>query len=110
MSLAGGLRGRVGLELHVQLKTTRKLFSGSLNEFTAPPNTRISPFDAAHPGTLPVLNRECVDLAVRAAIAFASDVQPWCAFDRKHYFYGDLPNGYQITQHRRMSFPLLIWR
>lgn len=86
--------------MHVQLSSAFKLFSGARNEFLAPPNTLVAPFDAAHPGTLPVLNRACVDQAIRAAVALAASVQPWCTFDRKHYFYGDLPAGYQITQYR----------
>jgi aspartyl-tRNA(Asn)/glutamyl-tRNA(Gln) amidotransferase subunit B len=62
------------------------------------PNINVSLFDASFPGTLPALNRKCVDLAIRAALALQSDIQTWSTFDRKHYFYSDLPTGYQITQ------------
>ncbi|KIM76374.1 hypothetical protein PILCRDRAFT_77807 [Piloderma croceum F 1598] len=90
----------VGLEVHAQLKTRQKLFSESLtSELGHVANTHVSPYDAAFPGTLPHLNSKCVDLALRTALALDSKVQPRSAFDRKHYFYSDLPTGYQITQH-----------
>ncbi|KAI0375939.1 Glutamyl-tRNA-Gln amidotransferase B subunit [Pilatotrama ljubarskyi] len=89
----------VGIEVHAQIKSRRKLFSEALtSDLTTPPNTHVSAFDAAFPGTLPRLNPKCVELAVRTAIALNADVQRRSAFDRKHYFYADLPSGYQITQ------------
>ncbi|KAI9000741.1 Glutamyl-tRNA-Gln amidotransferase B subunit [Trametes punicea] len=89
----------VGIEVHAQLKSRRKLFSEALaSDLSSPPNTHVSPFDAAFPGTLPRLNPKCVELGVRTAIALNAEVQHRSAFDRKHYFYADLPSGYQITQ------------
>ncbi|TFK43869.1 Glutamyl-tRNA amidotransferase subunit B, mitochondrial [Crucibulum laeve] len=89
----------IGIETHAQIKSRLKLFSESLTSHPDdPPNTHVSPFDAAFPGTLPKLNPKCVDLAIRTAVALQSDIQPRSSFDRKHYFYSDLPSGYQITQ------------
>ncbi|RPD66881.1 Glutamyl-tRNA amidotransferase B subunit [Lentinus tigrinus ALCF2SS1-7] len=89
----------VGIEVHAQIKSRRKLFSEALSsDLTTPPNTHVVPFDAAFPGTLPRLNPKCVELGVRTAIALNAEVQHRSAFDRKHYFYADLPSGYQITQ------------
>ncbi|KAG9015844.1 hypothetical protein FRB93_012409 [Tulasnella sp. JGI-2019a] len=88
----------IGIEVHSQIKSRHKLFSSSLNSVDEPPNTRVSLFDAAFPGTLPKLNRRCVDLAIRTALGLRASVQRRSAFDRKHYFYHDLPSGYQITQ------------
>ncbi|CAH1389361.1 unnamed protein product [Nezara viridula] len=90
----------VGLEIHVQLKSNAKLFSPSTTIFGAPANTNVSLFDAAIPGTLPVLNKKCVELGVYTALALSCDVNSVSFFDRKHYFYADLPAGYQITQQR----------
>ncbi|KAJ7935473.1 Glutamyl-tRNA amidotransferase subunit B, mitochondrial [Mycena leptocephala] len=95
----------IGIETHAQIKSRQKLFSGSFSVYSLtsslgePPNIHVSPFDAAFPGTLPKLNQECVDLALRTAIALDSEIQTRSSFDRKHYFYSDLPAGYQITQH-----------
>ncbi|KIP04894.1 hypothetical protein PHLGIDRAFT_108957, partial [Phlebiopsis gigantea 11061_1 CR5-6] len=90
----------VGIEVHAQIKSRQKLFSNTRNaEPDDPPNTLVSPYDAAFPGTLPKLNPVCVELGVRAALALGCVIQPRSAFDRKHYFYSDLPTGYQITQH-----------
>ncbi|GLB34182.1 putative PET112 [Lyophyllum shimeji] len=89
----------IGIETHAQIKSRRKLFSESLTSVPGEtPNTHVSMFDAAFPGTLPKLNHKCVDLALRAAVALQSDIQTRSSFDRKHYFYSDLPSGYQITQ------------
>ncbi|TBU33054.1 Glutamyl-tRNA amidotransferase B subunit [Dichomitus squalens] len=89
----------IGIEVHAQIKSRRKLFSEShSSDLTTPPNTHVVPFDAAFPGTLPRLNPRCVELGVRTAIALNAEVQNRSAFDRKHYFYADLPSGYQITQ------------
>lgn len=90
----------VGLEIHAQLNTESKLFSGAQNTFGGLVNNCVSLFDAAIPGTLPVLNRKCVELGVKTALALSCEVKPVSTFDRKHYFYADLPAGYQITQQR----------
>ncbi|KAL0950095.1 hypothetical protein HGRIS_010096 [Hohenbuehelia grisea] len=90
----------IGIEVHAQIRSRAKLFSDTLtSELGQPANTHVSAFDAAFPGTLPRLNHKCVDLAVRTAVALNSNVQRSSSFDRKHYFYFDLPAGYQITQH-----------
>ena len=89
----------VGIECHVQLKTKSKLFSAADNDAReAPANTLVNHIDFGLPGALPVLNREAVRLASKAAFALGSAPQPFSKFDRKHYFYPDLPMGYQITQ------------
>lgn len=90
---------KCGLEIHSQLQTPHKLFSLSETSFQEDPNTRISYFDAGLPGTQPRLNPEALLLALRAAVALGSEVNVQSTFDRKHYFYGDQPLGYQITQH-----------
>ncbi|CAG0888780.1 unnamed protein product [Cyprideis torosa] len=90
----------VGLEVHAQMASKSKLFSRAGSDFYAPINSLVSPFDAAHPGTLPVLNRRCVEDAVKAALALNCQINLVSYFDRKHYFYADLPAGYQITQQR----------
>src|SRR3954468_15078373 len=89
----------IGIECHVQLKTKTKLFSAVGNDAReAPPNTLVSHIDFGLPGALPVLNKETIHLASRAAFALGSKPQKFSKFDRKHYFYPDLPMGYQITQ------------
>lgn len=89
----------IGIECHVQLKTQTKLFSAVGNDAReAPPNTLISHIDLGMPGALPVLNSKAVELAIRASLALGTDPQRFSKFDRKHYFYPDLPMGYQITQ------------
>ncbi|KFQ83020.1 hypothetical protein N335_13051, partial [Phaethon lepturus] len=90
----------VGLEIHAQISSNSKLFSGSQVQFAAPPNSLVSFFDASLPGTLPVLNRRCVEAAVMTALALNCSINKKSLFDRKHYFYADLPAGYQITQQR----------
>ncbi len=89
----------IGIECHVQLKTKTKLFSAVGNDAReAPPNTLISHIDLGMPGALPVLNAEALTLGMRAAFALGTEPQAFSKFDRKHYFYPDLPMGYQITQ------------
>lgn len=89
----------IGIECHVQLKTKTKLFSAVDNDAReAEPNTLISHIDLGMPGALPVLNKEAVELGMRAAFALGTKPQKFSKFDRKHYFYPDLPMGYQITQ------------
>ncbi len=96
----------IGIECHVQLKTKTKLFAAVDNDAReASPNTFISHICLGMPGALPVLNREAVRLAGKAAIALGTQAQPVSAFDRKHYFYPDLPKGYQITQQAR---PIIV--
>ncbi|KAK5642646.1 hypothetical protein RI129_008813 [Pyrocoelia pectoralis] len=90
----------VGLEVHAQIQAKTKLFSASPTDFTNPVNRNVSLFDAAIPGTLPVLNKRCVEAAVLTALALNCRINPISMFDRKHYFYADLPAGYQITQQR----------
>lgn len=89
----------IGLETHVQLKTRTKLFCGCEYRFGAEPNTLTCALCTAQPGALPVLNREALALAVRAGLALGADIAPLSKFDRKHYFYCDLPKGYQISQY-----------
>ncbi|XP_049626024.1 glutamyl-tRNA(Gln) amidotransferase subunit B, mitochondrial [Suncus etruscus] len=90
----------VGLEIHAQISSNSKLFSGSQVHSAAPPNSTVSFFDASLPGTLPVLNRRCVEAAVLTGLALNCHINRKSLFDRKHYFYADLPAGYQITQQR----------
>ena len=88
----------VGLEVHAQVTSNAKLFSGAATEFGAEPNTQVSLVDAAMPGMLPVPNRECIRQAVRTGMAIEAHINKWSRFDRKNYFYADLPQGYQISQ------------
>jgi aspartyl-tRNA(Asn)/glutamyl-tRNA(Gln) amidotransferase subunit B len=89
----------VGLEVHAQITATAsKLFSGASTTFGAEPNTQVSLVDAAMPGMLPVPNRECIRQAVRTGMALDAKINRWSRFDRKNYFYADLPQGYQISQ------------
>lgn len=81
----------VGLEIHAQIKSASKLFSGSSTKFSAPVNSNVSFFDCAIPGTLPVLNKRCVEAGVLTALTLNCEVHPVSYFDRKHYFYADLP-------------------
>lgn len=88
----------IGLEVHAQVTSNAKLFSGAATEFGAEPNTQVSLVDAAMPGMLPVPNRECIRQAVRTGMAIDAQINKWSRFDRKNYFYADLPQGYQISQ------------
>ncbi|MEO0464170.1 MAG: Asp-tRNA(Asn)/Glu-tRNA(Gln) amidotransferase subunit GatB [Pseudomonadota bacterium] len=88
----------IGLEVHAQVTSNSKLFSGANTEFGAEPNTQVSLVDAAMPGMLPVPNRECIRQAVRTGMAIEAEINKWSRFDRKNYFYADLPQGYQISQ------------
>ena len=88
----------IGLEVHAQVTSQAKLFSGAATAFGAEPNTQVSLVDAAMPGMLPVPNRECIRQAVRTGMAINAVINQWSRFDRKNYFYADLPQGYQISQ------------
>jgi aspartyl-tRNA(Asn)/glutamyl-tRNA(Gln) amidotransferase subunit B len=90
----------VGLEVHAQVISRAKLFSGAATDFGAPPNTQVSFVDAAFPGMLPVINRECVAQAVRTGLGLSAHINVVSRFDRKNYFYADLPAGYQISQYQ----------
>jgi aspartyl-tRNA(Asn)/glutamyl-tRNA(Gln) amidotransferase subunit B len=95
----------IGLEVHAQLKTKSKAFCACPVTFGAPPNTAVCPVCLGYPGTLPVANREMVTLAMRVALVTACAIQPRSVFERKNYFYPDLPKGYQISQYEQ---PLAI--
>ena len=88
----------IGLEVHAQVSSQAKLFSGAATAFGAEPNAQVSLVDAAMPGMLPVPNRECIRQAVRTGMAIDAQINKWSRFDRKNYFYADLPQGYQISQ------------
>ncbi|XP_046413608.1 glutamyl-tRNA(Gln) amidotransferase subunit B, mitochondrial [Neodiprion virginianus] len=94
-------RSVVGLEIHAQIQSNSKLFSGSSTMYGSPINSNVSFFDCATPGTLPVLNKRCVEAGILTALALSCKVNEVSLFDRKHYFYADLPAGYQITQQRQ---------
>ena len=89
----------IGLEVHVQLQTRSKLFCGCASEFGAPPNTLTCPVCLGLPGSLPVVNGEAVRLGLKAAVALGCTMPARVPFDRKNYFYPDLPKGFQISQH-----------
>jgi aspartyl-tRNA(Asn)/glutamyl-tRNA(Gln) amidotransferase subunit B len=88
----------IGLEVHVQLATESKMFSGAATAFGAEPNRQACALDLALPGTLPVINEAAVRMAVKFGLAIGAEIHPWSVFDRKNYFYPDLPKGYQISQ------------
>jgi len=88
----------LGLEVHAQVISHAKLFSGAATEFGAEPNSQVSPVDAGFPGMLPVINRHCVEQAVKTGLGLEAQINLVSVFDRKNYFYADLPQGYQISQ------------
>jgi aspartyl-tRNA(Asn)/glutamyl-tRNA(Gln) amidotransferase subunit B len=90
----------IGMEVHAQVTSKSKLFSGASTEFGGEPNSHVSPVDAAMPGMLPVINEECVKQAVRTGLGLKAKVNLKSVFDRKNYFYPDLPQGYQISQYK----------
>src|SRR5277367_6744376 len=90
----------LGLEVHAQVASNSKLFSGAAVGFGAGPNEQVSFVDAAMPGMLPVINRVCVEQAVRSGLGLKAKINTWSRFDRKNYFYPDLPQGYQISQYK----------
>ncbi len=91
----------IGLEVHAQVASKAKLFSGASTEFGGEPNSHVSLVDAAMPGMLPVINEECVAQAVRTGLGLNARINPVSVFDRKNYFYPDLPQGYQISQYKQ---------
>ena len=103
MSLIQGATGDweivIGLEVHAQVISEAKLFSGAATSFGAEPNSQVSFVDAAMPGMLPVINRACVEQAVRTGLGLKAEINLYSVFDRKNYFYPDLPAGYQISQY-----------
>ena len=105
MSLIEGSTGDwevvIGLEIHAQVVSKAKLFSGAATEFGAEPNSQVSFVDAAMPGMLPVINETCVEQAVRTGLGLGAEINLTSVFDRKNYFYPDLPPGYQISQYSR---------
>jgi aspartyl-tRNA(Asn)/glutamyl-tRNA(Gln) amidotransferase subunit B len=88
----------IGMEVHAQIASNAKLFSGASTEFGNEPNSNVAFVDAAMPGMLPVINEFCVEQAVRTGLGLKAEINLWSAFDRKNYFYPDLPQGYQISQ------------
>src|SRR5471030_2789080 len=90
----------IGMEVHAQVTSRSKLFSGASTEFGAAPNSQVSPVDAAMPGMLPVINAECVAQAIRTGLGLKAQINLRSTFDRKNYFYPDLPQGYQISQYK----------
>src|SRR5664280_238485 len=89
----------IGLEVHAQVISRATLFSGAATKFGAEPNSQVSFVDAAFPGMLPVVNRECIAQAVRTGLGLRARINLVSRFDRKNYFYADLPAGYQISQY-----------
>jgi aspartyl-tRNA(Asn)/glutamyl-tRNA(Gln) amidotransferase subunit B len=105
MSVIKGQTGEwemvIGLEVHAQVISDSKLFSGAATTFGAAPNAQVSLVDAAFPGMLPVINKKCVEQAVRTGLGLKAEINLFSVFDRKNYFYADLPAGYQISQYKQ---------
>ena len=97
---AGDWEVVIGMEVHAQVTSNAKLFSGASTEFGGAPNDHVSLVDAAMPGMLPVINAECVRQAVRTGLGLKAQINLKSVFDRKNYFYPDLPQGYQISQYK----------
>src|SRR5688572_19305798 len=100
MDLTKKYKAVIGLEVHAQLLTESKIFTSDSTAFGSAPNTQVSVITLAHPGTLPKLNKRALEYAIRMGIACQSEISRHTIFDRKNYFYPDLPKGYQITQDR----------
>ena len=90
----------IGLEVHAQVSSNSKLFSGSSTKFGAEPNTQVSLIDSAFPGMLPVINEFCIHQAIKTGLGLNAKINSYSVFDRKNYFYADLPQGYQISQYK----------
>src|ERR1044071_2179519 len=91
----------IGMEVHAQVTSNSKLFSGASTAFGGEPNAHVSLVDAAMPGMLPVINEECIAQAVRTGLGLKAAINLKSVFDRKNYFYPDLPQGYQISQYKQ---------
>src|SRR6266702_3173521 len=89
----------IGLEVHVQLLTESKMFSRCGTRFGLPPNTQTDPVSLGLPGTLPVMNKKAFELALKTAVALHAEIAPFTKWDRKNYYYPDLPKNYQISQY-----------
>ena len=95
----------IGIEVHAELKTTTKMFCNSLNNpHESEPNAHVCPVCLAHPGTLPTINKEAVKHVIKVGLALGSEIATYTEFDRKNYFYPDIPKGYQISQY---EYPLV---
>ena len=101
MGATGGWEIVIGLEVHAQVISKAKLFSGAAADFGAEPNSQVSLVDSAMPGMLPVINEECVRQAVRTGLGLKAEINRFSVFDRKNYFYADSPQGYQISQYKQ---------
>ena len=104
----------IGMEVHAQVSSQSKLFSGASTAFGGTPNSHVSLVDAAMPGMLPVINEECVAQAIRTGLGRKAKINLKSVFDRKNYFYPDLPQGYQISQYKspvapRISLEGFVW-
>jgi aspartyl-tRNA(Asn)/glutamyl-tRNA(Gln) amidotransferase subunit B len=99
MNENGKYEAVIGLEVHAQLQTHSKLFTGDSAAFGAEPNTNISPITLGHPGTLPKTNKKAVEFAIKMGLVCECEIEPYNYFSRKNYFYPDLPKGYQVSQH-----------
>ncbi len=97
--MSKGFETVIGLEVHVELQTRSKIFCSCSNEFGAEPNTNVCPICSGFPGMLPVLNQQVVDYAIKSGLALNCEIADYCKFDRKNYFYPDLPKAYQISQY-----------
>ena len=93
----------IGIEIHLELNTKTKMFSGIKNEFLGDPNTLISPIDLGYPGTLPTVNKEAVIKAIKLAKALNMEIDDQLHFDRKNYYYTDLPKGFQDRKSTRLN-------
>src|SRR6266403_1501644 len=95
----------IGLEIHAELNTASKMFCGCRNDpDETNPNVNICPICMAHPGTLPVVNKQAIESVIKVGLALESDIADFTEFDRKNYFYPDIPKGYQISQYK---FPIV---
>ncbi len=88
----------IGMEVHAQIASESKLFSGASTKFGTEPNSNVSFVDAAMPGMLPVVNKFCIEQAIKTGLGLKAKINTYSRFDRKNYFYPDLPQGYQISQ------------
>src|SRR3989338_1992549 len=96
----------IGLEIHAELNTFAKMFCGCKNDpLEHHPNVNICPICMAHPGTLPVINRDAIEKVIRVGLALGGEISTYSQFDRKNYFYPDLPKGYQISQYK---YPIVL--